>query len=279
MTGCGCSRQTHYLCAIAHSLTHTQTLLVCYCTCARTHACTHTHTAVACHPYLILSVSLCRLACPSVRLSVHSICCKVARRKASGPLRSHSQSDTQSVGCTRGENSRAGLHPPTGLISCLYRSDSWSSENWSGWPTGSAVQTRQPLSDQSDLNSSFAGTLWSGGANHPLSSCCVWLCGVWGRFVSKLDHPLSSCCVWLCACGAGVSPSWTIFSHLAVCGCVACGVWGRCVSKLDHHCPWLGTCVGVANYGPFLIFVAATTLLSFVAPPIIPLFDPPHVTL
>jgi len=38
----------------------------------------------------------------------------------------------------------------------------------------------------------------------------------------------------------------------------------RCVLKMDHHCAYLGTCIGLMNYKPFLLFVMYAMLLSFI---------------
>jgi len=67
--------------------------------------------------------------------------------------------------------------------------------------------------------------------------------------------------------------------------CEACGVFKpprahhcsrcrACVLRMDHHCPWLGACVGVGNYKPFVLtciyfcataFWNLTTLWPFLA--------------
>lgn len=38
-----------------------------------------------------------------------------------------------------------------------------------------------------------------------------------------------------------------------------------CVAKYDHHCVWLGTCVGELNQGPFVLMLAAMSLLFTLA--------------
>jgi palmitoyltransferase ZDHHC9/14/18 len=39
-----------------------------------------------------------------------------------------------------------------------------------------------------------------------------------------------------------------------------CRYCDNCVEVFDHHCPWTGTCIGIRNYGYFIIFISLTTI-------------------
>lgn len=43
-----------------------------------------------------------------------------------------------------------------------------------------------------------------------------------------------------------------------------CAICNQCVERFDHHCPWINSCVGTGNHGPFAVFILGmyTLLLS-----------------
>lgn len=44
-----------------------------------------------------------------------------------------------------------------------------------------------------------------------------------------------------------------------------CPICDNCVERFDHHCPWIGTCIGLRNYGWFSCFIWSTlSLCAFV---------------
>jgi len=44
-----------------------------------------------------------------------------------------------------------------------------------------------------------------------------------------------------------------------------CPICDNCVERFDHHCPWIGTCIGLRNYGWFSSFIWSTLgLCAFV---------------
>jgi len=40
-----------------------------------------------------------------------------------------------------------------------------------------------------------------------------------------------------------------------------CPICDNCVERFDHHCPWIGTCIGLRNYGWFSSFIWTTTAM------------------
>jgi palmitoyltransferase ZDHHC9/14/18 len=42
-----------------------------------------------------------------------------------------------------------------------------------------------------------------------------------------------------------------------------CRLCDSCVDNFDHHCPWTGTCIGGANYAPFMGFLISLQLTTF----------------
>jgi len=43
-----------------------------------------------------------------------------------------------------------------------------------------------------------------------------------------------------------------------------CSICKRCILKMDHHCPWLGNCIGFANYKAFVLFLVYLTVFCVV---------------